>query len=102
MRYEDDSPKETRDSWHLDKRVPIAFIITILIQSGFGFWWAASTTEKVSILKERMDAISPQAERLARVEVSLEDIRMSLLEIKQALRLRPTPEELPNNNRRDR
>lgn len=75
--------------WHLDKKVPILLILTIFLQTGGFFWWAATTSEKVSVLKERMDAVAPQAERLARVEVSLEDIKVSLIEIKQALRNRP-------------
>ena len=75
--------------WHLDKRVPIALIVAMLIQTGGIVWWGTTQSEKVSVLKERLDAISPQADRLTRVEVNIEDIKMSLTEIKQALNLRP-------------
>ena len=74
--------------WHLDKKVPILLILTIFLQTGGFFWWAASQTEKVSVLKERVDALAPQAERLARLEVSLDNIKMTLIEIKQALNRR--------------
>lgn len=31
------------NSWHLDRRVPVALILTIALQTGTGIWWAAST-----------------------------------------------------------
>lgn len=88
--YPEGTPVDRR--WHLDKRVPIALIFAMLIQTGGIVWWGATTSERVSVLKERLDAISPQADRLTRVEVNIEDIKSSLTEIKQALRpplLRP-------------
>jgi Tfp pilus assembly protein PilO len=78
--------------WHLDKRVPIALILTLLVQTGGVAWWMATTSERISVLKERLDAISPQADRLTRVEVNIEDIKMSLTEIKQALKTSPLRE----------
>jgi Tfp pilus assembly protein PilO len=79
--------RERDDSaWHLDKKVPISLIMAIVVQSASFFWWAAATSEKVSVLKERLDAIAPQANRLTRVEVNIESIKDSLTEIKQALR----------------
>jgi hypothetical protein len=85
----DNSPSK---HWHLDKRVPIALILTLLLQTGAGAWWMASTTEKIFVLEKRLDAISPQADRLTRVEVNIEDIKTSLTEIKQALRTAPLRE----------
>lgn len=73
-------------SWHLDRKVPISLIVAILMQTGGFFWWAATTSEKVSVLKERLDAIAPQSDRLTRVEVNIESIKESVLDIKQALR----------------
>lgn len=74
------------NNWHLDKRVPISLIAAILMQSCGFFWWTATTSERVSVLKERLDAIAPQADRLTRVEVNIESIKDSVTEIKQALR----------------
>lgn len=74
--------------WHVDRRVPIALIFAMCIQTAGIVWWGATTSEKVSVLKERLDAIAPQADRLTRVEVNIESIKDSLMEIKQALRPR--------------
>lgn len=74
------------NDWHLDKKVPISLIAAILMQTCGFFWWSATTSERVTALKERMDAIAPQADRLTRVEVNIESIKDSVTEIKQALR----------------
>jgi Tfp pilus assembly protein PilO len=82
-------PEKDENSWHLDKRVPVSLIMAIVMQTAGFVWWGATTSEKVSVLKERLDAIAPQADRLTRVEVNLESIKDSLTEIKQVLRARP-------------
>lgn len=37
--------------WHLDKRIPIALIMSILMQTGAAFWWASSVSERVTSLE---------------------------------------------------
>jgi hypothetical protein len=36
------------EAWHLDKRVPIALIVTLVLQTGGMVWWAASLQATVS------------------------------------------------------
>lgn len=36
------------EQWHLDKRVPIALIFTLFVQSAAAIWWAASINERMS------------------------------------------------------
>lgn len=84
--YQSDYPDAMPTKWHLDRRVPIALIFAMCMQTAGIVWWGATTSEKVSVLKERLDAIAPQADRLTRVEVNIEAIKDSLTEIKQALR----------------
>ena len=38
-------------SWHLDRRVPIALILAILLQSGCALWWASSINTRVDALE---------------------------------------------------
>lgn len=38
--------------WHLDKRVPIVIIVTILFQTMGVVWWAATTSVRVEALTE--------------------------------------------------
>lgn len=37
-----------REPWHLDRRVPIALILTIIVQTVGLVWWAASLSHQVA------------------------------------------------------
>ena len=77
----------TRDErWHLDKRVPLALVFTLVLQTFAIGWWASATSERVSTLERRMDAAAPQADRLTRVEVKIETVQSGIEEIKQLIR----------------
>lgn len=80
--------KEDMDSdarWHLDKRVPIAMLLALIAQTGTGFWWAATTSERINNLEKRAEFSAPQADRLTRVEVKLDVVQEALGEIKRLL-----------------
>lgn len=85
---DDDMTSDTR--WHLDKRVPIALIVTILVQTGGALWWAASVSERVNTLERAQMERAPQADRLTRVEVKIEAIQEGISEIKRLIQ-RPPP-----------
>jgi hypothetical protein len=36
------------EPWHLDKKVPLALIITILLQTSLAIWWASGLDERVA------------------------------------------------------
>jgi len=40
------------NGWHLDKRVPITLILTLLIQAAAGLWFAAKMDARVIALEE--------------------------------------------------
>jgi hypothetical protein len=69
------------NQWHLDKRVPVALILTLGIQMSVGIWWAAAIDERQSALTLRVarleirddkiaDQMSAIESRLARVEAN--------------------------------
>lgn len=72
--------------WHLDKKVPLALILTIILQTGAMLWWAASLSERVNNLERTQTATAPQADRLTRVEVKIESIVDGVSEIKRLIR----------------
>lgn len=71
--------------WHLDKRIPVAFLVAILIQTGTAFWWAATISERINNLEKRAEMVAPQGDRLTRVEVNLETLKEGVNEIKRLL-----------------
>ena len=70
--------------WYLDKRVPLALILTI--QTAGLVWWASNLTERVNSLERTREATAPQADRLTRVEVRLESVQSGIDEIKRLIR----------------
>lgn len=55
------------EPWHLDRKVPLALIFTIAMQTGLGVWWAASLSSEVSRAMQVNDA---QDDRLRDVEAT--------------------------------
>ncbi|HEV8033407.1 hypothetical protein [Yoonia sp.] len=77
------------ENWHLDKRVPIALIFAIAVQTGGALWWAASIQARVGANEtavERLDAVTEaqrnasqsQAVQLGRIEEQLSGLRGDL------------------------
>ena len=72
---------EQDNNWHLDKKVPITLLLAILLQTIGVVWWGATMAEKVVVLKERLDAIAPNSDRLTRVEVKVDTLLSSVTRI---------------------
>ena len=82
--YEDDNKR-----WHLDKRVPLALIVTIVVQTAGLVWWASSLSERVNSLERTREATAPQGDRLTRVEVKLEVVQQGIERIERLIRKDP-------------
>ena len=72
--------------WHLDKRVPLALMVTIILQTAAAVWAASSLYQRVEQLERQMTAAAPQGERLIRLEEKLSNVEVALAEIKGLLR----------------
>ncbi|MEQ8267638.1 MAG: hypothetical protein RH982_10610 [Parvibaculum sp.] len=60
--------KDEERAWHLDRRVPIAVIVTLLLQSAAALVWAGAANERLSALETRAERIDEMAERTVRLE----------------------------------
>lgn len=56
----------TCDAWHSNRKVPLALIFAILIQSFSGIWWAAKIDERVENLNAQV--VSTTADRFYKSE----------------------------------
>lgn len=83
-------------SWHFDRRIPLALIGTILLQTGTAVWWASSVNSFIQDTKdnelaivERVKAVENSGtdadRRLVRFEVLLEGVTDQLKEQRQLL-----------------
>lgn len=66
-------------SWHLDRRVPIAIILTLAAQVAIGVWWASKLDSRV----ERLE----QAQVLQRERDQRQDRQMADADAQQERRL---------------
>lgn len=70
---------ETKESWHLDKKVPISLIAVLVMQAGAGIWAVADIKKDVELLKaanveqrmrdERQDKSTTEAINLLRADI---------------------------------
>lgn len=79
--------REDDKHWHLDKRVPIALIVTILFQSFAAVWWASAVERRVSALEDTVRAGSDIRERLARMESDQRWVGTTLTDIKESIKI---------------
>lgn len=82
MRDADDRNWRPDNQWHLDKKVPLALIMTIVGQTIVAAWGASNLWTRVAELERQMQAAAPQFERIIRLEAKVDGITGSLAEIK--------------------
>jgi len=69
---------EEQKHWSVDKRVPIALIFTIVIQSAGIIWWASELSSRVTSLEEYRTTTVTFDSRIVRLETNAENIRQTL------------------------
>jgi len=67
--------------WHFDKRVPLALIFAILVQTGAALWWAAGVNARVEQLERQVISSAPTIERIVRLETKMDAIFSQLADI---------------------
>ena len=75
--------------WRIDKHIPVALLIAILIQTCGAIWWAASISGRVSTLEQQNAALIPLTAAVAKVETSIIDMKEDLKDVKALLRSPP-------------
>ena len=61
----------TKESWHLDKKVPLSLIFALLIQAAMVIWAVADIKKDVEILKSR---VTTQQDRDDRQDKTLGEV----------------------------
>jgi Tfp pilus assembly protein PilO len=84
------------ETWKLDRHIPIAFLVGLLVQTGGIVWWASALSSRVESAVEvnvRQDAeikaaeaaLASQAVSTATAAAELRAVREGLTEVKDAL-----------------
>lgn len=69
-------------AWHVDRRVSIALIVTILIQTGAAIWWASSVN---SFMGDTQKAAGALEVRVTKVEGTTQDVNLRLVRLEVLL-----------------
>lgn len=84
-----DSAPSPADHWTVDKRIPLAFVIAILIQTAGAVWWASAISARVASLEEYRQQQAPAAAsregRIIRLETLAQGVAESLIDMKATL-----------------
>lgn len=64
--------------WHLDRRVPVVIVVTLMLQAAGSVWWASDMSARVSALESAIVANNQDRERLVRVETTVQSIDLRL------------------------
>ncbi|PCJ69193.1 MAG: hypothetical protein COA62_11200 [Rhodobiaceae bacterium] len=81
----DGNALETGSRWHLDRRVPLALIMAILIQTAGALTWAGAATERINQLERQVTDDGDLGERTARLEEHSVFMRAALERIERKL-----------------
>lgn len=77
--------------WMIDRHIPVAIVIALILQTGTWIWWAASfstaTTARLDVLEQQHKITAMLPERMARQEVMQESTNMLLREIRDDIRM---------------
>lgn len=60
------------ENWHLDKRVPLALILTIVVQTVGFVWYEAQQNAQVKMNTRNIASMSTNADRILRLEANAE------------------------------
>lgn len=72
--------------WTLDKRVPIALISTVVIQTFLAGWFVSALVQRLEEAEKKIEAVTPYSHRLTVLETKLESVTDLLREIRSDLR----------------
>jgi hypothetical protein len=71
--------------WKLDRHVPVALVLTIVLQTGAALLWSGAAAERLSALEQRSGRTDEVVERTARLEEQSNAMRASLARIEEKL-----------------
>lgn len=81
-------------SWSVDKKVPLALIVSMFImcagQFGGFIWSQATTSARLEAVERAIVAAAPQDSRLTRVEVKVDGLQRTLDKIESLVQRRPS------------
>jgi cyclopropane fatty-acyl-phospholipid synthase-like methyltransferase len=71
--------------WHLDRKVTLALILSLLANAGATVWFAAQLDQRVTTIENRQEQWASSPERITKVETQIEGVREGIKRIESKL-----------------
>jgi hypothetical protein len=99
--------KSPADHWRVDRRIPLALIFAVVVQTLGAFWWAAQISANMSALRDRVVAlpsvaVADQGRQMAAIDAKLSATQESIKEMKSIVMDMMRGATLPTRGGRDR
>ena len=65
---------ENGGDWHLDKKVPLGLLVTIILQTVGAVWWAASLSQRANELERFAAAAVPRLESIISLDKRVDEL----------------------------
>lgn len=79
------TPDPASNGWHLDKRVPLALIVTIFAQTLGVVIWATKLGARVEVNEKTLSLVEGRGDRVTRLEANQDNISRTLQRIEAKL-----------------
>lgn len=73
------------DHWSVDKKIPLALIVSMFIQTVCVVWWASDINSRVDVLEKQQTSSAGQAEIVIRLDERLNNVQRDVTDIKSLL-----------------
>jgi hypothetical protein len=83
--------KDEKPHWTVDRKVPLAMIFAIVMQTMGAVWWAASVNSRLQYLEENDKITNIAVQELSEIKVHMEYQRKALEAIEEHLRSHSMP-----------
>tara|TARA_R110000868_G_scaffold40543_5_gene139812 strand:- start:1981 stop:2241 length:261 start_codon:yes stop_codon:yes gene_type:complete len=76
-----------QSGWRIDRHVPVALVLTIILQTGAALMWSGAAAERLTALEVRSARTDEIVERTARLEEQSKAMQAALVRIEGKLDL---------------
>lgn len=71
--------------WTIDRKIPIAVLICILIQGGSIVWWGSQVATRLDGVEKWQSANAPIVQKIDRIEERVQGVKEGMTRIEQKL-----------------
>ena len=77
--------RESLEHWHLDKRIPIALIITLFAYGFTGTWWLSTLGNRMEVVERTLNGNGAVREDIATIKEQLRSMEKTVGRIERFL-----------------